>query len=257
MEIRIGVPEGKIYDNLVVNAISQFQDINYKIIRARESQISKLMLENKLDIALISPLTYGMAVNKADFRIIPVSAIALKDYTAISSVFLNSGLDSIELCATPDPRSYLSNILKVIFRENYDIELRFEEIAGTIDKLLSKADLALLFETDNTDNVAFDISEEWYLLYDRALPLGFWVCRHEETEGYNPQDIINSITADDIPDIEDIFDSSDLSGVRSGQIIWRWNEEIADALDHTLQILYFHQLIPEIPGIKLWAGSLE
>lgn len=255
MDIRIGIPEGKIYDNLILNAGTEFDGANLKIIRARESQISKLMLENKLDIALISPLTYGLAVNKADFRIIPGSAIALKEFTSIASVFINSGLESINTCATPDPKSYLSHILKVIFRENYDIEISFEEVAGSVDKLLSKADLALTIETENTDRVAFDISEEWYLIFDKALPLGFWVCRHEETEGYNPLDIINTIPADDIPDIEDIYDSSDISGERQGQIIWRWNEEVSEALDHALQILYFHQLIPEMPGIKIWQES--
>ena len=39
---------------------------------------------------------------------------------------------------------------------------------------------------------------------------------------------------------------------REGEILWQWNDEVEPALHKLFEMMFFLQIIPEIPAIKLW-----
>jgi len=88
-------------------------------------------------------------------------------------------------------------------------------------------------------------------MYDMPLPLAFWVCRSEEYPD-EIQSIINEMASSELIPEEEVSDNeSGEYGERTGIIFWKWSDDIDKALEQTLQLLYFHQLIPELAGVKI------
>ena len=85
------------------------------------------------------------------------------------------------------------------------------------------------------------------------LPLAFWVCRAEE-HPENIEQIINEIMSIDgkIEEHihEEIINKKDYYE-REGSILRKWNDEIEKSLEQCMQFLFFHQIFPAIPAVKV------
>lgn len=254
--IKIAVPDNRLYSNLY----SRWQQVGdlYKLdVRTlTESKVSNLMLSNQVDLALLNPQSYGIAVNRADYRIIPGPALSTQDYTGILSLFFKKGLHTISKCGISDNDDFFSEIAKILLAENFNIYPDYI-ISNAFNEEESNipfgCDSAIVWKESTAAENALDISEEWYQNYEIPLPLLFWVCR-AETLHTNLDDLIRSISNDELLREENVYDATvdnEKTGRRYGKLIWHWNEEIEYALSQVLELLYYHQLLPEIADVKI------
>ncbi len=99
-----------------------------------------------------------------------------------------------------------------------------------------------------------DVSEDWFETFDIPLPIGFWVVRNEE-EPANVMEFTKKFALDDLPEEIEIkphagHNQYDID--RQGFILTRWNDESKSALEQTLEFLYYHRLLPELPAVKIF-----
>lgn len=251
MKTRIGIPETKIHQPLYHFSEEAADKYDLQIVRASEMKIAELMFASRLEAALLTPEGYGMAVKEADYRVIPGPALALINYTGSVSIYMKEGLDTLRTCAAADHENFLVKIGRILLAENYNIHPEKVIAKGTSDELLEKADSAIVQNEVLPGPQSLDVSEDWFTLYEMPLPVSFWVCREEEYPK-NILEIVEAMAAKDLLNEEDLKDfTTDDHLSRKGSIMWRWNEQVKNALGQVLQLLFFHQIIPEIPAVKV------
>jgi hypothetical protein len=42
---------------------------------------------------------------------------------------------------------------------------------------------------------------------------------------------------------------------REGKILYRWNDDVQEGMEAALHMLFYHQLLSEIPAIKLFGTN--
>lgn len=260
MKIKIAVPNNDFYKPILANASQVCKDANVELIVTSEEQCQELMLNNLVNVALLSPYGYGLGVRKADYRIIPSVYLASENYTGLAAIHFKKGLDTLSKGASNFPNQYLSRIAKIMLAERYDLVLDFKEQKGSIEELLSSNDCCVAYGKTSSLDGALDVSEEWFMSYEAQMPLAIWVCRNEE----DPENIENFVKLfiDDetvSSNFEEIIhDESDENiEVRAGKLIFKFNEESEDALENTMQLLYYHNLFSEIPAIKILGRDIN
>ncbi|HOQ48636.1 MAG TPA: hypothetical protein PLV01_02265, partial [Candidatus Kapabacteria bacterium] len=83
-------------------------------------------------------------------------------------------------------------------------------------------------------------------------PIAFWVTSGE-IENADMIELTNSIKDKLLTNYETINENAERTKYqqRSGEIIWKWSEEIENALDKTMDLLFYHQIINDIPDTKI------
>jgi hypothetical protein len=253
MKINLAVPDNEVFTPLILNKEKICKEYDINLLIVSETKAADLMLKNLVDAALLSPYGYGLGVTQADYRIIPGPCLATYGFTSLASLFFRQGLKTIDKVVSPTPDDYMMKIGKLLLAETYNLLLDVEKKNGSSAELLKHADAALVWEESSHSVTALDISEEWSISYDFPLPLAFWVCRSEEYPE-KISEMIHGLADNELIDVEDIIDM-DSPGKptekRAGKLFWRWNDEIETATEQALQFLYFHQLVPEIPEVKV------
>ena len=254
MKSRIAIPDNKIYSGLTSRADEVKENYDVEIFSMPESRISELMASNRMDAALMNPLGYGKGVTDADYRIIPGPAMSAVGYTSLGSVFFKKGLSTIEKAVTPNPEDFLVIMGKLMLAENYGMSPELIQKSGTPEELLEEGEAVIAQMPNYREDRALDITEEWFINYDMPLPLGIWVCRSDDCTAV----IINAIrdmASRDLIKEEDIVELSrhrEVFEPRIGKLFWTFTDEVKTSLDQTLQFLYFHQYLPEIPAVKIF-----
>lgn len=251
--IRIVFPNIESYSKLFKLCDSYCPEHNIKYYKAKESECVDLLLRNLVDCAFISPLGYGMGVKIADFRVIPGPVVFSQDYTGLASIYFKKGLASVQSLFSPTPKDFPMIIARLLLAEKFGIDLTLQTMEGSREEILEKSDAGVFWGRSQSDEPSLDVSEEWFDLIEEPLPLGFWVCRAEDFP-QNIVEIVNSIVDPDLSSEETV--SEDLTTIshrvtRSGTIFWRWKAEFEEALKSVLLFLYYHQLLEEIPEVKI------
>lgn len=251
MSIKIAVPDNPVYSELVLNSeAAGIEEI--KIYRVPEQQCSELLYTNRVDAAFITPLAYGQSVGSGDYRIVPGPVIAYGGYSGKASIYFRPGAVQIKTCASPAPEDFIMILGRLLLMERYDIEVEIEKLKGSRDEILKKADSAMLWEHSRPGADSLDISELWGDSFEIPLILGFWACPAED---YHPAvaETVNRIWDHNLmPEeyvAEDVGDS--VIPPREGIILRRWNDEMEPALEKTLDLLFYHQLINELEAVKI------
>ena len=250
--MRLAIPNNIIYDKLVENVNQAQLPEPVEIFRVEESRCLDFLINNRVSAALLSPIGYGKELIRTDLRIIPGPMIALHGFTQTASIIFKKNLFTINKVISPFPDDFLMIIGKILLAERYNI---FTKITKNLDsnKLLSEDfDCIITYSKHEYSSSSLDISEDWHDTYQQPLPLGFWVCKAAETPE-NIEAILNSIAVPSLTEfqvIEENIHSSEHEA-RRGKIIYQWNEEIESALEHTFHILFYHQILNDIPGVKM------
>jgi hypothetical protein len=251
--MNIAVPDNNFFRLVYENIEQVCQTFGHSLFKLPENQINKLMLLNKFDLAFLTPQGYGMGVKAADYRIVPGKCISLHGYSGFASLYFAPGAKSINKLAVENPEDYFVQICKIILAERYETFPEIYTVKSELGEILKTNDLALSYK--HHDNYQpLDLSEDWLDTFETPLPVGFWVCRNEEA----PDDILklvnsfaeNTLEDEIFNDITILVKNEAIS--REGKIITNWNNEIKDSLDQLMQLLYFHQCLPELPAIKIY-----
>lgn len=210
--------------------------INQNIIDKSQNEIEKNILNENIELALVDPLTYVNIKKKKDIRVIPFRPIFLEDYSEVFGLDIANTPSEQKKLLMPLENQYLFNITKIILSERYNINLN--EISKDKGNKLS------LFNSETM----LDISEDWYESFKIRLPLYFWVAlvKDEVYELTHFELIISSITKSD-----DTYVSTE-DKTREGQIVRTWDAECENSLDNTLELLFYHNVVPEIHACKLY-----
>ena len=257
MSFRIAVPKNKIFSKLYSN--NEFITNNPKIslIMVDEKDIYSFLWGEKVDLALMSPLSYSQGVVNSDFRIINAPSLSVEGYSALASIFFNRGLKSINSVISSNNNDFLIQIGKIMLAEKFDLQIDMKYQKGNTGELLQQFDCVIDWNNEDNRFESLDITEEWFDNFEIPLPLCFWVCKADSyPEGI---DKIPAYLADPLLDDEEIINDLELATAleneydpRQGRLIWKMDDDFEHNLSQVLQLLYFHQLIDNIGAVKLF-----
>jgi len=249
--IKLAVPNNQIYDELLSNINSQNIKDEINIFRFSEKECASHLLNNRVDAALLTPMGYAEGLFDADYRIIPGPALLSEAYTNSGTIIFGKGLKSVKSFASDKPDDFIVTIGKLLLGERYNIFPSLENNYKTIEDMISNCDVVITWNGEKEERVTLDISDEWFDMNEFPLPFAFWVCKSEEAPE-NIQSILTSLASDSVEKqiTEELPEGKDFVP-RQGKFLFRWNDDYERALEFTLHFLYYHQLITEIPAVKL------
>lgn len=257
--ISIAVPNNPAYDVFVEHFTEQVGAHRFRLFRVTDDQCAELLLHNRVEIAFITPLGYGSAVTKADYRVIPLYAFMSHGFTGLGSVYFNPSLKSINTVGMQNKNSFMAHAGQLILSEKFDIDPTVQEQSqGTVDTLLTGNDAVIAWTNEDHREASLDISEEWKDSFGLPLCMGFWACRPDELpeniaeilKGFSGKTTRQLFTdAEHIPHEED----ADLElESRVGALSYEWTDESESIISTTLEILYYRQKVSAISAVKLW-----
>lgn len=259
--ITIAVPDNPVFDVFVKNFTEERGEHHFRLIRTTDDICAEMLLNNRAEIAFVSPLGYGMAVTKVDYRIIPIFSLLADGFTGLGSVYFNPSLKSITNVGTKNKNSYMALAGELVLSEKFDLEPNIEEKrSATTDEMLAVTDAVIAWTNEDYRMASLDISEEWKDSFGFPMCLGFWACRPDEL----PEDIHEILKSfsggtseqfvTDAVHIHDNDTSADLEmeGARVGKFRYDWNDESEALISQTVELLYYHQKVSAISAIKLW-----
>lgn len=248
--IRIAIPDIPAYAPLIANKEAVENQYNAQIRITTEQECSDLLFANRVDCALVSPLGYGNGVTNANYRIIPTSCCIAEGFTQLASLYFNGGLGTINTCSSPTPQDFLIQAGLIVLSEQFDIKPQCSQGTENIEQELQNNDAVIAWNSVQTSlTPAMDVSEEWTLAEDHGLPLALWVCREEVANEHPFKEITSALAQTELPAEVAFMDENDVT--REGKIHWRWNAQAEPALMFCLNMLFYHQVLPEIPAIKI------
>jgi predicted solute-binding protein len=255
--MKIAIPDNPFYAPLLKNIEAVEQKYGVKFFKVTEQKCGELLLANSIDMALTSPLGYGMAVAQADYRVVPGPVAVLHSYTETASLYFKENAGEIEKAASPTPDDFLMQSAMIILAEKYDLHPSLERNNADVQELLKNYDAAIAWSTDDAATVALDISEDWFDTFEMPLPLAFWTYRLDDPEhpDENLKEIITEL-ADESLKAEEWIGEKLTDGAafdaRAGKIQWKWNDETEEAIAGALQLLFLHLKIKEVPAVKIF-----
>ncbi len=249
--IKLAVPNNQIYDEILFNQDLLKSKGEISIFRLNENDCASQLLKNKVDAALLTPMGYAMGLFDADYRIIPGPALLSQSYTGAGTIIFGKELKSVKTFASDSPDDFMVTIGKLLLGERYNIFPSMDDRYKDIENMLKNCDVVITWNGESEDRITLDISDEWFDMNEFALPLAFWVCK---SEGFpeNILNILNSLASETVEKeiIEELPEGKDFAP-RQGKMLYSWNDDYERALEFTLHFLYYHQLITEIPAVKL------
>lgn len=249
----IAVPDSPMYAPLVANIDSIAAARGFDILRLPEVECADMLLRNHAKLALVSPLGYGSGVGRADYRIVPGPAYINQGLTYTASIYMRENADDLRTCVSPHARDFVPRLGAMILNEKFGLPLAVEPVKPEpVAALLAQYDVVIDWGFDAQQKVVLDISDEWSDLTSLPLPMLMWVCRPDEMPE-NLAEIVQSFVAADVQPIQ-IAERTyhGANAEREGSILWQWSDELEPALHKIFEMMFFLQLIPEIPAIKLW-----
>lgn len=259
--ITIAVPDNSLYDVFVENFKEEVGEHHFRLVRTTDDVCADMLLSNRAEIAFVSPLGYGNAVTKVDYRIIPTFLLSADGFTGLGSVYFNPSLKSIDKIATKNSKSYVTLLGEMVLSEKFDLSPAItENRTASTDEMLAESDAVIAWTDEDHRLSSLDLSDEWKDSFGFPMCLGFWACRPDEL----PEDIAEILIsfagntseqyvtdAEHIHHDDENFDI-EMEGARVGVIRYRWNDESESLIGTTLELLYYHQKVSAISAVKLW-----
>lgn len=248
--MRLAVPTDPLVDPLVEHAEDVCSRLGWTLLRVPEEQCEELLLANRVDAALLTPLAYGRAAGVVEYNIVKGACVALYDFTNVAGVYFPNEVSEIRTVGSTTPNDFLVHMGAILLRE------RFESTSITITQTVESAGAApdcVIERITSTEHAAtLDVSEEFTDLAECPLPLYLWVCRMDADIDQLPDALLAMSDAQLLEyTVTEELQIHDEHIYRDGKVIFRWNAEIEEGLTATLNLLYFHQLLTVMPEIKI------
>jgi chorismate dehydratase len=171
--------------------------IDAEIIRGVPAELNKLILNNEIDIAPVSSVTY--LENKG--KLVSVGDLCIASNGPADSVLLFSKYPLDELSSANillSSASATSNkLVQIIFREFLKIDAKFESSSLNISDFSARlliGDHALLeFSKKPKDTFIYDLGSLWKKYTGLPMVFGMWVVRKELEKVISTLDIISTL----------------------------------------------------------------
>lgn len=252
----VAIPDSPLTSPLTEHAEEVCERYGWKLVRVPEAKAADMLLKNFVDLALVSPLGYGLGVGRVDYRLIPGPCVMLNNYTNIVGIDFKEGLETVETCESNTPEDFLAVMGSMVLAEKFDLDvssLKKSHDAGNSSGASSAVDGAhcsIDYVLDDDKVSALDVSEEWWDLTERPLPVAVWACRIEADLDHLVE-AVEAMRSRVLPPlmIEEKVEADALP--RQGSIMYAWDEETEKSLMAALEMLFYHQYIKELPAIKI------
>lgn len=247
--MKIAIPDAPHLSPLTANAQAVCEDMGWELLVVPEDRAATMLINHMVDMALVSPLGYGSGVGKVDLRIIPGPCMVLNDYTNIAGIRFRDNIEEIRTIGSHQPASFLPVIGSLLMRE------KFEAPSTPVQRITkgAPADCMIDLNTPEDEPAAMDVSEEWFDLAEMPLPIAIWACR-VEAELDKVTDAARRMAASPLQEVHvtEPITSADVEQFpREGTITWTWSTSVEEAFGGALNLLFFHQVLPEIPEVKV------
>lgn len=246
---KIAIPTTPTISPFLSKAVSLLESNGFTIVYGTESEVEDLLHRNYVDLAFTTPIGYGKGVTKVDYRIIPTFALSLQGYTNVAGISFSPSATQLKTISSRTPQEFIFTIGKHLVEERYDCAL--------VQSTNEIADVSVNWVSENFPSPTLDIGEEWEEMYNAQLPIGFWVCRPDKM----PEDLaetLHSVFTQEEMSIEITEELEDTAEhfSRFGTILRAVDEKFIEGLEKVLVMLYYAQIVPEIPAVKFYDGSI-
>lgn len=241
----IAVPTLELALPLTLNIESVCAEQGITVRHASLEQCGELLFANMVDAALVSPLGYGMGVGRVDYRIAAGPCLALQDYSNVFGASFSEGASELSTFSSDEPDSFMALMMRLAMSEKFDVELRPVASGSAADCVIGPSRAGHAH--------ALDLGEEWFDMAEAPLPLALWVVR-VDSEIAHFDELVNRACQTGLVErpVSEVTPLHSEHAPREGSILYRWTESIEEGLLATLNTLYFHQRLTEIPAIKLY-----
>lgn len=241
----VAIPDSPLLKPLTEHAEGVCERLGWKLVRVPEAKAADMLLKYSADLALITPLGYALGVGRVDYRVIQGACVMLNNYTNVAGIDFREGAEDVKTCASKSPEDFLCVIGRIVLAEKLELEL------GPLQPSSAAPPADCNIDYVSAKRVpALDVTEEWWDLTERPLPLAFWTCRIEADLDHVQEAVELMRKPDLVPIIiNEPVDSETLP--RQGSVTYTWDEDTETSITAACEMLFFHQYIPEIPAVKI------
>lgn len=243
--ITVAVPTLDLSAPLLENIEQAAQARGWQIRRATLDECGDLLKSNMVDIALTSPYGYGKGVAAVDYRIIASTCVALEDYTNSYGISFPPHSKGLSRAYSPEPTAFSTIIGRLIMAEKFDVALELVSSADHADCIIGPVAAG--------EPPAMDLGEEWFDTVESPLPMALWVVR-VDTEATDVEAFVSECANQQLlhAHVSELVPLSADHMPREGRILYRWSSEVEEGLTAALHTMFYHQLLRELPAIKLY-----
>ena len=246
--MKIAIPRLELAQPLLTHAADVAARHGFTLVEASLEECGTMLLNNHVDVALMSPHGYGLGVGRVDYRLIPGPCLALEDYTHAYGLWFPESGSALETFHASQPDAYLSVISRLVMAEKFDVHLEYTASSERADVTIGS--------TSENPTPAMDLGEEWFDIVESPLPLAVWVHRVDSeyiehvaiVREFADQNLLHLEVSEIVPITADHMP-------REGKILYRWNDDVQEGMEAALHMLFYHQLLSEIPAIKLFGTN--
>ncbi|MDI6803515.1 MAG: hypothetical protein QME58_06675 [Bacteroidota bacterium] len=226
------------------------------LITDSELHISKLLLEEELDAAFLSPITF--ARDHDIYSIVPDVCIASEGNSNVVCLYFKERLKEVKTIATDLLNVSEMVLAKLVLTEKYSTTPTFIPTKANIDEMLLKADAALIVGDYNLELLEhknkLDLVDEWSDLTELPYIHGLWI---SEKEKLSKEEInILKESAE--------YGSAHLSEIAShypprnteevveflSAFSYKLNEKAKNGLTEFIRMAYYHEIIEDLPDLN-------
>jgi chorismate dehydratase len=229
----------------------------FELVANSNPENVKLLREDKLDAAFLSPIEYARHFNI--FSVIPNIAVSSEGFSKTISLFFKEGLKEIKSIATDLKNPSEMVLAKIVMLEKYDINPQFIQQTGNLNDMLEKADSALIIGEPNLSSLKefqnkLDLVDEWYDITELPFVHGFWISREGKLTPGEIELIQKSASygASHLTEIAALFrdyQTDELVEYLSA-FHYELNSRTESGLSEYLRMAYYHHIIDDLPEIK-------
>lgn len=246
--MKIAIPRLDLAQPLLENAAAVAERHGITLIEASLEECGSMLLNNNVDVALVSPHGYGMGVGRVDYRIIPGPCLALEDYTHAFGLWFPESGSALSTYHATNPDAFATVISRLVMAEKFEVHLDYTSSSDQADCTIGPS--------SENPTPAMDLGEEWFDIVETPLPLAIWVHRVDTDAGEHVElvrEFANQLLLH--REVSEIVSMTSDRMPREGKILYRWSDEVQEGLEAALHMLFYHQLLPEIPAIKLYGSN--
>jgi hypothetical protein len=249
----IAIPDNSMYRPLTERIDAVAAEYKFDVVRVSEHRCAELLLRNSAELALLTPLGYGQAVGRADYRIIRGPALVTRGLSYMASIYMRENAERLERCVSTHGDDFMMRVGAMILNEKFGLSVDIRSVkSAPVHELLREHDIVVDWGFEPEQKVVLDISDEWFDLTGLSLPMMMWACRPDDM----PENIAEIVQAFASPEarqqtiVEQTYHGTNAE--REGTISWQWDDGTEPALQRLFEMMFFLQYIPEIPAVKIW-----
>ena len=268
--MRLALPTESLYAPLARNAEALAAQSGGAITvrKGTEEECEQWLANNLADAALVSLPAYGRGSAVQDYRIVPSTLCVLMGWTNAASILFAENAEVLEKAATSNPARFLAQAAQIILDEQYDIDVRLEKVSPISEHTTATHECVIAMHDEVPNPRGMDISEEWDMAFSSPLPLMLWVCRNEYVldaggEAGERMEQLKRVTRrcadENLEAREARYEQQGIgdADLRDGIIQWMWSEDILESMQQTLQLLFYRQILGDIPELKVLGRDEE